>query len=598
MFKELIRDEIFEHLKLFINENGKDSFSELESQINFSIDRPKEAKFGDFSTNVALTTGKLLGQAPRALAQALSAKLNQSKLFSKVEIAGPGFINFFLNNATLVKIISHIGQQQKVYGKSVLSPQPKALVEFVSANPTGPLHLGHARGAFAGDALARMLEAAGFLVTREFYVNDAGNQVEILGRTIHKRYRELFGEKIVIEPGEYPGENVIEIAQALKEQDGDKWLGLEEKHWLEPLVRFGVNYNLSIIKKTLVSIDISMDSWFLENTLHQGSALPDLIAEYEKLSMIYEADQALGSEDKIRRDESKAAKYAHLQAGGWFLKTSLFGDEEDRIIKRRDGRFVYLTADLAYHHHKFLRNFDLIVDVFGGDHAGHIGRIKAGMQALEHDVSKLKFAVVQMVRLLKNGQEVRFSKRSGQVVGIEDLVDEVGKDVARFIFLMRSLNSQFDIDFDQLTKQSQDNPVFYVQYGHARMATLLNKAKEKGISFDIANFDEKLISHLSLAEEKELLLKISELPDLVSDAAKALEPHRLIYFAQDLVKLFHSYFTKYRSSEKIISDDLEKTMAKLSLVFVVKQTIFNALQILGISAPDYMDLAHAPSDDD
>ncbi|HXW60594.1 MAG TPA: arginine--tRNA ligase, partial [Myxococcota bacterium] len=418
------------------------------------------------------------------------------------------------------------------------------------------------------------------------------NQVETLARTIHKRYRELFGEKVVIEENEYPGEYVVEIAKALKSHYGDAWLKKDESEWLMPLVKFGVNYNLALIKRSLLNIDIEIESWFKEHWLEEEHSLERLLALYEERNMLYEAEVAHGTKDKIRREESKAAKYSHMQEGGFFLKTSLFGDDEDRIVKRKDGRFVYLTADLAYHHKKYHRGFDSLINVFGADHSGHIGRIRAGMEALGHDSKKLQFAVVQMVRLLRNGKEVRFSKRAGEVVGLDDLTEEVGKDVARFVFLMRSPNSQFDLDLDILTKESQDNPVFYVQYGHARMATILKKAEEeKGLKVSAGDFGLAEQKALVLPEERELILKMTDLPEIIVEAATALEPHRVIFYCHELVKSFHGYFTKYRHSEKIISDDAQKTKARLFLVFALKETIYNALSFLGLKAPDYMKFA-------
>lgn len=595
--RAMIKEQIIQALKdslATLIESGKLSSEVLAKVRELDIERPKHSQYGDFSTNIALLLAKSAGLAPRIIADLLSQELKKQTFFSKVEVAGPGFINVTLSSQTLASIIPAIARLGSSYGTTMLSPKPKALVEFVSANPTGPLHLGHARGAFVGDALSRMLSAAGFEVSKEFYVNDAGNQVETLARTIYKRYCELFGYEITIADNEYPGANIIEIAQALKKIDDNKWLNKNESVWLEYFVNFGVDYNLSLIKKTLDSVDIKMDSYFHEQVLHDNKSLEQVCEAYQARHMLYEAREAIGTGDKVRRDDSKAARYAHQQEGGIFLKTSLFGDEEDRIIRRKDGRFVYLTADLAYHHQKFLRGFDFIVDVFGGDHAGHIGRLRAGMEALGHDNKKLEFAVVQMVRLVRDGQEVRFSKRTGEVIAIEDLLDEVGKDVARFVFLMRSINSQFDLDINDITKRSQDNPVFYVQYGHARMATILNKAQEAKLwPIDMNNFGTEEIALLNLPDERELILNVTDLAQLVRESALNLEPHRLIYFSQDLVKLFHSYFTKYRHSEKIISDDLAKTKARLCLVYVVKQTIFNALSFLGISAPDYMNLSES-----
>ena len=587
MIKEQIKESIKVGLTKLVHAQqiSPDALNYAESM---SIMRSKNPEHGDFAVNIAMLVAKAEAKPPREIAELIVAELEKNPtLYERVSIAGPGFINLTLSNLCLSQIIPKISQAGARYGTSVLPEKKTALVEFVSANPTGGLHLGHARGAFVGDALARLLCAAGFSVTTEYYVNDAGNQVETLARTIHKRYRELFGEEITIEKGEYPGENLKEIAHALRKKDGEKWLHKTEEEYLNPLIKFGVEYNLDLIKKSLDYIDIKIENWFKEHVLHENSSLADLVKLYADRHMLYEAEEAHGTADKIRRDQSKAALFSHMQAGGIFVKTSEFGDDEDRIIQRKDGRFVYLTADLAYHHQKFERGFDIIIDVFGADHSGHIGRIKAGMQALGHDVKKLSFVAVQMVRLLKDGQEMKFSKRAGEVISIDDLIDEVGKDVARFVFLMRAPNSQFDLDCALLTKQSHENPVFYVQYGHARMATILNKAQD--FIFKPSEFGLSEQGALKLPEERDLLLRVTELAEIVREAALALEPHRVIYYCQDLIKLFHSYFTKYRHTEKILSDDRVKSAARLSLVFAVKQTIFNALNFLGLSAPDYME---------
>jgi arginyl-tRNA synthetase len=564
---------------------------------SMGISRTKDKSRGDFSSNLAMILAKTEQKTPLEVATLIKDEMSLDKTyFDSIDVAGPGFINLRLSDFALNKILEHIGKLGPEYGR-LPRLNKKALVEFVSANPTGGLHLGHARGAFAGDALARLLSAAGYDVLKEFYINDTGVQVQTLARTIHKRYRELFGQKVVIEDNEYPGEYVKDIAQKLKELHGDRWLDKPEEVWLLPITKFGVDYNLSRIKRSLDGAGIDFDTWLSEETLHQSGALDDVVKAYQERHMLYEADTAHQTEDKIRREDSKAFKFAHLQEGGLFIKTSQFGDTEDRIIKRRDGRFVYLTADLAYHHQKFLRGFDLIIDVFGADHAGHIGRIKAGMAALNHDITKLKFVVVQIMRLLKGGKELRFSKRAGEVVGLDDLISLVGKDVARFVFLMRATTTQFDLDLDAVTEQSRDNPVFYVQYGHARMATILQKAKrDHGLVPDPRHLnDQEKLPAFSLPEERELLLLAGDLEETVKEAALALEPHRIIYFCQELIKNFHSYFTKYRGTEKIISEDKAKTLARLNLVFVLKQTIFNGLSFIGVSAPDRMEL---PSEGD
>lgn len=586
----MIKETIREHIELAIGRLFDGNQVPENTRRLIGVTRTKDRSHGDFATNAALILSKGLCKPPIEIAKLLRDELaNAREMFFCVDVAGPGFINFTLTNHAISSIIPHIAQRGTDYGTTTVLNPPKALIEFVSANPTGGLHLGHARGAFVGDALARLLKAAGYIVTKEFYVNDVGNQVLTLARTIHKRYRELFGESVTIETGEYPGEYVKDIARALKNLHGDRWLNKNEDEWLLPLTQFGVDYNLSTIRRSLDAANVEIDHWFFEHTLHENGALADVVSAYRARDMLYDAEVAENAGDKIRREESKAAKFAHLQEGGLFIKTAQFGDTEDRIIQRRDGRFVYLTADLAYHHGKFERRYDVIIDVFGGDHAGHIARIKAGMAALGHDLEKLKFVVVQMMRLIKGGHEVKFSKRAGEVVGLDDLIQEVGPDVARFVFLMRSNSTQFDLDLDAVTKNSSDNPVFYVQYGHARMASILARADaEQGLR--ITPLTPVAADALTLPEERELLLKANELADVVKDAAQALEPHRLIYFCQDLIKTFHSYFTKYRHTERIICDDKDKTMARLSMVFALKQTIFNALSFVGLSAPDRMDL--------
>lgn len=596
----MIKEKIKEHIERAIRVlRDQGDLTHLDQNVvsQIATTRTKDKSHGDFATNIALLLAKSAGKPPVVIAERLKEILShEHKLFRTIEIAGPGFINFFLTDDATGSIILDIAARGANYGRTIETSPKRALVEFVSANPTGGLHLGHARGAFAGDALARLLDAAGFDVTKEFYVNDTGNQVHTLARTIHKRYRELFGEQVVIEAGEYPGAYVKDIAQALKDLHGDRFLNTPESEWLEPLMEFGVNYNLSVIRRSLDTAGVEIDNWYYEHDLHYSGALDEVVKAYDARNMLYEADVARGDGEKTRREASKAAKFAHLQEGGLFIKTTQFGDSEDRIIKRRDGRFVYLTADLAYHHRKYLRGYDIIIDVFGGDHAGHIGRIKAGMAALGHDVNKLKFVVVQMMRLIKGGHEVKFSKRAGEVVGLDDLINEVGKDVARFVFLMRSNSTQFDLDLDVVTKNTHDNPVFYVQYGHARMATILAKAQAEH-SLVVTPATLKNYGHaLTLPEERELLIKASELAEVVREAALALEPHRVIYFCQDLVKSFHSYFTKYRHTERVISDDADKTMARLCLVLVLKVTINNALSFLGVSAPERMELSAEDKD--
>lgn len=570
----------------------------IEYGPEIGVTAPKNPDHGDYATNVALVFAKASQKQPRALADAICQELlKDANTFSHVEVAGPGFINMRLTDSIVQDVVPKVLRAGGKYGFNTTPKSERVLIEFVSANPTGPIHLGHARGTFLGDALGRLLRAAGHEVTCEFYINDVGNQVRVLGRSVYLRYRELFGETISLEKGEYPGAYIIDIAKTLKEQDGNKWLTAGDEKAIEHCMQFAIAENLRQIRATLESADVHFDNWYSEASLHERKLPKQLIEEYKKLGMVYEADAAEGTEEKVRREDSKAAQYTDKQLGGLFLKTSQFGDEEDRILLRKNGAPVYLVADLAYHREKFQRGFDRMIDVFGADHANHVQRLKAGMSALGFDASKLQFVTVQIVRMMRAGKEVRFSKRSGEVELLSDLLEEVGSDVARFVFLMRASNSQFDFDLDLALKQSSDNPVFYVQYGHARMATLLKKAEAEGKGFQEINaLTSQTLSRLTLPEERTMIKKVAAFPDVVLTSANTLEPHRVLYYCQELIAEFHSYFTKYRHAERIISDDAELTQARLALVSAVKLTLFNALNMLGISAPESM--YHQEASDD
>jgi len=569
-----------------------------ENGPEISVTAPKNVDHGDYATNVALVFAKAAQKQPRALAEAICQELlKDTSTFNHVEVAGPGFINMRLADAVVQDVVPKVLAAGTQYGFNTTQKRERVLIEFVSANPTGPIHLGHARGTFLGDALGRLLRAAGHDVTCEFYINDVGNQVRVLGRSVYLRYRELFGETVSLEKGEYPGAYIIDIAKMLKEQDGDKWLLAGEESAIAHCMQFAIAENLKHIRATLESADVHFDNWYSESSLHERKLPDQLIEEYKKLGMVYEADFAEGTEEKVRREDSKAAQYTEKQLGGLYLKTSRFGDEEDRILVRKNGAPVYLVADLAYHREKFQRGFDRMIDVFGADHANHVQRLKAGMSALGFDANKLQFVTVQIVRMMRAGKEVRFSKRSGEVELLSDLLEEVGSDVARFVFLMRASNSQFDFDLDLALKQSSDNPVFYVQYGHARMATLLKKAEAESKGFQgLTSLTSQTLSRLTLPEERTMIKKVAALPDVVLASANMLEPHRVLYYCQELIAEFHSYFTKYRHAERVISDDAELTQARLALVAALKLTLSNALNMLGISAPESM--YHQEASDD
>jgi arginyl-tRNA synthetase len=566
----------------------------LEARPAYSVDPPKNAAHGDAAVNVAMVLAKAEGKPPRKIAEAIVAALvDKAGVIAKVDIAGPGFLNFTLNDAVVQRIAREVltnasfGRHAKrVDDKG--EPQ-RVLVEFVSANPTGPVHIGHARGAFMGDAVARLLDAAGYAVTREFYINDFGNQIEILGRSLYKRYLQQHGQDVELAAGEYPGEYLVEVAKVLKAEDGDKHVGKPESEWLARCTEVAIRENLKAIRATLEKAEIRFDSFFSEASLHQGGKVKGVAQDYVARGATYEGEAARGTEEKVRRDESKAAKYSERQLGGTFLKTSEHGDDEDRILLRHDGSPVYLTADLAYHQAKFARGFTRMVDVFGADHAGHVPRIRAGMRLLGVDDKKLDFLLVQMVRFVREGTEVKLSKRAGNVFELTDLIDEVGPDVCRFTFLMRAANAQFDFDLDAVKRQSKDNPVFYFQYGHARCAQILKKAEEQGKPFvGIDKVTDAQLALLVLPEERALLKKMSLFGDVVVGAAEALEPHRVLYFCQELLSEFHGYYSKYKGAERVVSDDVDKTQGRLALVAALKQTLKSAFALLGISAPEFM----------
>ncbi len=572
---------------------------------NYVVEAPKNPEHGDWSCNVCMVLSKATGKKPPELADLLIKGLvDPQGIVVSLEKAGPGFLNLRLKDSVfqavareVLKAGVHFGRQQpKSSGK-------KVMVEFVSANPTGPVHIGHARGAFMGDAIARLLDAAGHDVTREFYINDFGKQVETLARTIYKRYQQLSGTKVELAEGEYPAEYVVDIAKTWQAEDGDQWLGKPEADWFARALEVGIRENLKAIKSTLAMANISHDVFFSEASLHAAGKVRSIVDVYKARGVTYEATEGKRREkgDKVRDVDSKAAKYADQQHGGTFLQTATYQengkyvlkDEEDRIILRADGTPVYLTADLAYHKEKFDRGYDLMVDVFGADHAGHVPRIQSGMTLLGFEQKKLQFVLVQIVRIVRGGEEVKVSKRKGTLFELAELIEEAGADVCRFIFLMKTANAQFDFDLDAVQKQSKDNPVFYFQYGHARCASILKKAAEKGVAFTGAPTDAQL-ARLTLPEEKLMLKKMSMLPDVVQGAADKLEPHHVLYFCQELISDFHSYYTKYRA-DPIVGDDAEKTQGRLAMVAALKQTLQCAFGILGITAPEHME---APAEEE
>ncbi len=601
--KQKVR-QVVEATLASLRAKGSLNFAELPP---YSVEVPKSADHGDWSCNVAMVLARAAGKKPREIAEAIAANLvDPDGLVTKVETAGPGFLNFRLVDKVFQQVAREVLAAGPRFGRQPpRSTGKRMLVEFVSANPTGPIHIGHARGALMGDAIARLLEAVGHDVTREFYINDHGKQVETLGRTVYKRYRELFGFEALLAEGEYPSPYVIDIARVWRDEVGNRYLEAPEAEWLPAAMAVGIRENLAAIRATLEKAGIRHDAFFSEASLHAAGKVREVVEVYRNRGVTYEADQGRRREqnEKVRSEESKAAQFADRQKGGTFLMTATYQedgkyvlkDDEDRVILRPDDSPVYLTADLAYHKEKFDRGYDLMVDVLGADHFGHVPRIQSGMALLGHDVSKLQFVLVQMVRITRGGEEVKVSKRRGTVFELADLIDEAGPDVCRFLFLMKTRDAQFDFDLDAVQQQSRENPVFYLQYGHARCAAILARAQERGTPFRPDDLGDAALARLTLAEEKALLKRMSQLPDVIALAADKLEPHHVLYFCQQLITDFHSYYTQYKS-DPVISADVDRTQGRLAMVAALKQTLQSAFNILGIQAPDHMVAPEADPD--
>jgi arginyl-tRNA synthetase len=572
----------------------------------YSVASPRHQDHGDWSCNVAMLLSRSEGKKPQAIARLIVDNLvDADGVVAKADVAGPGFVNIWVTPWSVQQVVREILAAGDAFGRQPAGSTGKRInVEFVSANPTGPIHVGHARGAFVGDGIARVLEAAGHQVTREFYINDFGNQVTTLGRTVYKRYKELRGESVVLAEGEYPAAYVIDIARTWNAEVGDRYVDAPESEWLPAAVAIAIQENLKGIRSTLAKAGIRHDIFFSEASLHSSGKVREIVERYRQRGVTYEAAQGLRREEgeKVRSEDSKAAQYGERQKGGTFLRTATYEgagksavrDDEDRVILRADGTPVYLTADLAYHCDKIQRGYDTIVDVWGADHSGHVPRIGAGVVLLGEDPAKLKFVLVQMVRITRGGQEVTISKRRGTVFELSDLIEEAGPDVCRFLFLVKTRDAQFDFDLELIKQQSRENPVFYFQYGHARCASILLKAESRGVPFQPEALTDAALQRLVLPEELAILKKASQLPDMVAVAAENLEPHLVLYFCQELIGDFHSYYTRYKA-DPVISDDLEKSQGRLALVAAVKRTLQNAFNILGIEAPDRMDAPEADS---
>ena len=549
---EKVKSTLIEEIKASIEKaNLAEDIPEIKVEI------PKDTKNGDYSTNIAMVLTKVAKRNPREIAQAIVDNLDTSKANVKqVDIAGPGFINFYLDNQYLTAVIPEAINKGDKFGCAEESKNTNILLEYVSANPTGDLHIGHARNAAVGDSLANILIAAGYNVTREYYINDAGNQITNLARSIETRFFEALGDTSHEMPAAgYNGKDLIEIGKDLAHKHPEMKDYSDEER-LKTFRQLGVDYEMDKLKKDLADFNVHFDNWFSETSLYENGAIDNTLAKMNELGYTYEAD------------------------GATWLRTSDFKDDKDRVLIKKDGTYTYFTPDTAYHYNKINRGNDILIDLMGADHHGYINRLKASLETFGVDSNRLEIQIMQMVRLMQDGVEVKMSKRTGNAITLREIMDEVGIDAARYFLTMRSPDSHFDFDLELAKEKSQDNPIYYAQYAHARICSILKQAKEQGVEVT-ADADFSTITNEKAID---LLKKVAEFEPTIESAAENRAPHRLTNYIQDLASAFHKFY----NAEKVLTDDAEKTKAHIALVDAVRITLHNALALVGVSAPESM----------
>jgi len=521
------------------------------------LEHPKEKAHGDWATNAALVLAGNVKMPPRAVAQIIVDSFgNTATYFDKIEIAGPGFINFYLSNRWLYDVLSQIREQGEKYGHSTIGAGQKVQVEFVSANPVGPMHIGHGRWAAVGDTLANVLSANGYTVQREFYINDYGNQMNIFAKSVAVRYAQLLGRDVPFPEEGYRGEYIKDIAREIIAEDNDKYMSVSEQDREAIFKERAYMQVLDHIKHTLANMGVVFDFWFSERVLHELSTVTKTIEELREHGYVYDSEGAV-----------------------WFKATE-FGEDKDRVLIRANGEPTYFAADIAYHKNKLERGFDKIINIWGADHHGYIGRMKAAVQALGYPADRLEIIIGQLVNLLRGGEPVRMSKRTGEMVTLDELLEEVGKDAARFFFLMRSTDSQLDFDIRLAKEQSNENPVYYVQYAHARISSIVRFAEAEGVSLH----EDVKYSLLKTEPELDLIRKLAEWPEVLERAARQRALHPLTVYSQELAAAFHFFYTKCR----VVGEDKDLSTARMSLCEATKTVLRNALGMLGVTAPERM----------
>ncbi len=525
----------------------------------FVIEVPREKGHGDFACNIAMLLAREARMAPRKIAETIVAVVNieSHEQIDKIEVAGPGFINIFLNNSWLYDIPALVTRLEDRYGYNTRLGQ-RVQVEFVSANPTGNLHMGNARGGAIGDTLANILDRAGYDVQREFYINDAGNQIEIFTDSLETRYLQLNGHDLPFPENGYAGQDVVDTVKRIISRYGKQLLDMPPEQRRKILIDYALEEKVNYMRKTLENFGVNYDVWFSEKTLHESGKIEQVIKYLQDKGYIYKEENAL-----------------------WF-KTTLFGDEKDEVMMRANGLPTYFAADIAYHQDKFERGFDWVINVWGADHHGHVARMKGAIEALGYDPDKLDILLMQLVRLYRGGNIVRMSKRTGTTVSLDELIEEVGRDAARFFFVMRSPDSHLDFDLELAKQQNQENPVYYVQYAHARICSIFRQAEAAGVRMSgITEIDPSLLQE---EEELALLRKIADFPEEISVAARAMAPQRIARYVLDLAGLFHSFYNHHR----VLYQDQALQDARLLLMYITRITIKNSLDILGVNSPERM----------
>ena len=555
MIKESIK-EIIEQTIVSCQQAGLLQSSAMPA---FAVEEPKNKEHGDFATNAAMLLAPVEKKSPRDIAGLLAGKLREhDAIVERVEIAGPGFINFHLKHEAWCRVLEELEQQGERFGSSAAGSGTKVQVEFVSANPTGPLHVGHGRGAALGDALANILAFAGYEVQREYYINNVGIQMQNLGKSVYLRYLQLLKQEVEFPEGLYQGEYVLDVAKEVILKHGERFVKSPEQEALPFFTDFAVPLILNGIRADLGQFGVRFDNWFSEKVLFEQGAVQRSIDELKARDLAYEHEGAL-----------------------WF-RTTRFGDEKDRVIIKEDGNTTYFASDIAYHREKFSRGFDRVIDIWGADHHGYVPRMRGVLESLGIAPERFSVILVQMVNLLRGGVPVAMSTRSGEFVTLKEVIEEVGTDAARFMFLTRRSDAQLDFDLEVAKKQSDENPVYYVQYGHARICSIIAFARDKDIV--LPSFHDINPSLLTTAEEIGLIKKLAQFPELVLGSAQACEPHRISMYLMELVGMFHSYYGKHR----VITDNQDMNRARLFLINGIRRVLRNGLALLGVRAPEKM----------